>query len=418
VANVNWTVHGRLLVSESMTTRTLEEKPLQNVLVKIYGATVKGAWNFWVETRTDGEGNFSISKLRSDKSHYIKITASFDDNDVSIFYHNVAVTYEEFTVFQSGSKIDEHDVDAREMIFVNGSALDLGKTRGIRTATVWHVIKTTIETLVEKDQRFALKKQFHIILHNYSGALGWTHGRQIDLGSDSFLLKVILHEFMHMWNYDHNKGTSNWPVAACAGFSTHNHREFRNIAFHEGFAEFAAQKLMENIWGFPVQMPRSRRFLFTQNIRSLDALERNDDGVTHGLGLVTAQNPATLLLGGSGDASFGTIAKTNPHPNRRCPPCRYLLDFWDVLTTFLPNEDVGVDEFWNVTKNANGLLVFLERASSMFPKFDEGALDAVKQLLDPMGKVEPFEVCQNFGSYTLLTGSHILDHGIKTTASD
>lgn len=405
-----WTIHGSICVKESLTTGATRYRDLEGALINVYGATVKGVWNLWDSTRTDEEGRFNIVTLRSNKPHFIKITASFDNDDFYVYYHTVAVMYSEFTIFQTNSKRENFDVDAGDMVFGSGSELELGKERGYRTATVWYMIKTAITTLVNKDPRFALKKKFYIILHHYSGALGWTHGRQIDLGYKSFDAVTILHEFSHMWNYDHNKGTTNWPVAACAGLDTHNHREFKNVAFHEGFAQYSAYELLHHIWKRNKVMPSSRHGLHTHRratgtgkthsspILMTNTLEHNDDGVYHGLNLVTAITPGKLLLGRGFPVSNGGSSIAEYDESADCPYCNHLMDYWDVLTVFLPNTSMSVSDFWNVTKNNNGLIEFLERATKLIPAYTADAHAAILQLLDPASNIEGPDVCDQFCS--------------------
>lgn len=393
-----WTIHGSICVKESLTTTVTRYRDLEGVLIKVYGATVKGVWKLWDSARTDGEGRFNIVTLRSNKPHYIKITVGFDNDDFYVYYHTIAVTYTEFTIFQTNSKRSDFDVDVGDLVFGSGSDLELGKERGYRTATVWYMIKTVISTLINKDPRFELKKKFYIILHHYSGMLGWTHGRQIDLGYNSFDAVTILHEFSHMWNYDHNKGTTNWPVAACAGFSTHNHREFKNVAFHEGFAQYSAYELLHHIWKREKRMPYSRLHLnnMSQPIMTLHSVEHDDDGVEHGLHLVTAVAPGKIHFGG-GLGAIGTFAKYD-ETGWDCPYCHHLMDYWDVLTVFLPNPSMDVPEFWNVTKNKNGLIAFLERATKLIPAYTQDAHTAILELLDPSSMVEGHMVCDKFCS--------------------
>jgi hypothetical protein len=405
VAKDYWTIHGSICVKETLTTNVTKYRDLEGVTIKVYGATVKGAWNFWDRTITDEEGRFSIVTLRSNKPHFIKITATFSDDDFYVNYHTVAITHSEFTIFKTDSKRQNFDVDAGDMVFGVGSELELGKIHGYRTATVWYIIKTAMTTLANKDPRFALKKQFYLVLHHYNGALGWTHGRKIDLGYDSFDVITILHEFSHMWNFDHNKGTTNWPVAACAGLDTHNFREFKNVAFHEGFAHYSAFELRHHIWKQDKPKPFSRHKLHTHTrnthpapILMTSTLEHNDDGVYHGLNLVTAINPGKLILGGGFPVSPDGPATVEYDESADCPNCHHLMDYWDILTVFLPNESMGVTDFWNVTKNNNGLIKFLERATKLIPAYTQEAHAAILELLDPSSNVEGPDVCAQFCS--------------------
>lgn len=415
MADIEWTVHGRLQVKESLTnkptnTTTQNIHDIENAAIKVHGATASGFWKEWATGLTDENGNFSINATKSDKPHFIKIEAVFIDDDLELVFEQGLIEHRNFTIFKSEQKINGPDVDAGTLRFEDGKSLDLGQERGIRTATTWHIVKRAMEKIIDKNPDFAFKKRFKIENHRGGGAKGNAIGRKISLGRKSFEIDVILHEMMHIWDYDHNQGTSNWPLAACIGFNTHNHREFKNIAFHEGFAEYAAWELLHHIWGWDKLLPSTRHILYNrdkQAMHSIDEIEHDDDGVIHGLRLVTATDPGALHLGDAWADQQNSVTRESTDSTRHCPQCPHLMDLWDVLTVFLPNEDRGVSDFWNVTKNKNGLIVFLERAVRMIPSYTQEAHEAMLMLLNPAEYVQPRSLCDRFCSCIQMTISDV-----------
>ena len=71
----------------------------------------------------------------------------------------------------------------------------------------------------------------------------WARGVLADnvyITPGTYNLVTLVHEVMHLWNYQHNAGVSNWLGAVWGDSDTAGHQEQPNIAFHEGFAEYAA----------------------------------------------------------------------------------------------------------------------------------------------------------------------------------
>src|SRR5262249_1282519 len=104
--------------------------------------------------------------------------------------------------------------------------------------------------------------------------------------TDQGNVDTVLHEVMHLWNYQHNTGTSNWIQAAMSGNSTHEFQEKAAIGFHEGFAEWGKNALMSELFGRKAVLPANRFSLAANGLNTVETLERNDNGVTHGLHLL------------------------------------------------------------------------------------------------------------------------------------
>ena len=73
---------------------------------------------------------------------------------------------------------------------------------------------------------------------------------------DDWQPDTVLHEFMHLWNYDHNHGTINWLGAVCSlrgehpiDLTTHNTQENPNVAFAEGCSELGVERAAARVVG-------------------------------------------------------------------------------------------------------------------------------------------------------------------------
>ena len=112
-----------------------------------------------------------------------------------------------------------------------------------------------------------------------------------------------------MWNYDHNTGTINWLGAVCSfrghhpvDLSTHSFQENRNVAFAEGFSEWASNALLAELWGNRLNRPYNRRTVAEAlRLTTLEMVERSDFAVDGVLRLLHTGDP-----NGWWGALFGT----------------------------------------------------------------------------------------------------------------
>lgn len=211
------------------------------------------------------------------------------------------------------------------------------------------------------------------------------------------LILTMVHEMMHIWNYDHNRGTTNW-LAGFANFrhgfdfTTANTQENPNIAFHEGFAEYCGWELRHVLWGAPKPVPVNRaRLAQGLGLANFAMVERNWIGVMTGLRLLTARDPYVLTFG----LASGTPGEVRVGRRSRFLLCPLSprLTFWDVLRVFQPNPDAGWPTAWQVGNRTFGLRRFFERASDIVPSFDALTRNSYIAILNPTSTVESRDRC-------------------------
>ena len=276
----------------------------------------------------------------------------------------------------------------------------------------WYVCKTFSERLAAEDSWFAFKKRVTIVYPARTIGDSYANGlnRTVYLKStgnlggknDQWDIPTIIHEMMHIWNYDHNHGMSNWLAAVLWDFTTHNFQERQAIAFHEGFAEYAKHELLHEIWGFDKVKPLSRKGLFDYKIvrkelvakplEPLSVLERNEKGVRNALQLLSTPNIYKWVFGTlDKPLSTGNLAQSISITKRGCPESPKIT-FWDVLSVFKPNADAGWPTAWEA-RQSSGIFSFYDRASDILPEFSQETKDLYIELLTQSSSVQPQSKC-------------------------
>ena len=408
MAKQTWIIKGKLRVSETESTGTQTVRDLQGVEVDVAGSTISNSvgWNTWGTARTDKNGSFSLRVSKDQKGRFIRVRVRFRGSDLEIKGAKLNVLESNWhLIYKSTSKKEEPTIDIGTRTFGTGSAHDLDDEDARRQAVAWYLCRTTIDTLAGKDPYFAFKKKINVVYPaivvsktpyaNGVDRTAYIHKDKADLWWSA---ETVLHEIMHLWNYDHNKGTANWVDAVCGDWNTHGHQEKPNIAFHEGFAQYAAEELLYHIWDHEKQLPYNRKYFYDRDLRDLDMVERNDKGVISGLHLLTARGklgPYKFVFGTRTSAPEDAGIRVGIDKTRLtgCPSAP-TLTFWDVLQAFKAHPKDGWDTEWQVGKDDYGLVRFYDRCCDIYDTLDRDARNLLLDLLDPSKTNEPREACE------------------------
>lgn len=396
-----WTIKGIIKVKENMTTGAYIERPLQNVEVKVSGASVGRIFASWGKTRTKSDGSFIFKTEKSSGKRDVKVSIQFDDNELVV---TKPITNSDWYLLYDKRDISSGIIDIGTKTFAKSKSGVLGGEENYRVAAAWYVCKKIISELKSHDPWFAYKKSIKVVypakvISNVPYANGVTRTAYIDpnpkyIPDDTNFLHTLVHEIMHLWNYDHNKGTSNWLKAICDG-NTHSFQEDPAIAFHEGFAEYAKDDLLHKIWKWEKVEPFDRKYLNSNlGLRNLTLVEGSDKGVTNALHVLTTPNIYRRY--------FGTNNSTTPEGNYAgtvsaikssgCPSSPNI-DIWQVLKVFRASPSKGWDTDWQVGNKSYGIVRFFERASDILSGLGKKNKDLFLELIDPSSIVEPQDSC-------------------------
>ncbi|HEX5108741.1 MAG TPA: hypothetical protein VFV95_09855 [Vicinamibacterales bacterium] len=416
MSQVNWEITGRIMLEENEVNgsgKTMT-RSLANVEVEVSGSNF-GAYNSWGTVRTDSNGYFTLRKEKDRSKRKIKVKVRFADSELEINTGALANPADfvspAIEVFEHANEVEGPTINIGTRTFRAGAAGELGDRDNRRRAIAWYVCKTLINTFQAKDSYFGFKGKVKVVYpaNVVSGkpyANGVTRSVYMHATPNNdqwWKVQVLVHEFMHLWNYDHNHGTANWfgAVFCPIDLNTHAQAERRPIAFHEGFAEYASWELLHELWGDEPDATRDKKLPYTRyalvhdlHLDTVDEVEQSDIGVFRALCLLTGR---AIYARRFGDKQ--TRLDTNPYAEKvdidglNCPE-NPRLTIWDVLKVFQANPAQGYSTEWQVGSNDYGVRRFFERAADVLDRLDDPTKDLMLSLIDPNSREEPQSRCE------------------------
>ena len=418
-ADQTWEVKGKIQFFDTMTRDDGKNinKPLAGCTVEIHGANVGRIYDSWGKVFTDSAGNFSIRKSKSKSKRHFKVRVRFEDRDNMLSVNTPllggGLASDWYQVFETDNTTDGPTVNIGTKTFTSSAKGDLGVSDNIKRAHMFYWVKTVMDALKNKGGGIQFTKAVNVaypanVISGQSYANGVTRTVYIHRNSksDHGNVDTVLHEVMHLWNYQHNTGTSNWLQAVMSGKSTHEFQEKAAIAFHEGFAEWAMGALMSEFFGRGPVLPSNRFSLARNGLNSFETLERSDDGVVQGLHLLITPQIWAYKFGTSakqisttetGHESFTAAAKGSQPPGMPAVPS---VTLFDVLKVFLAGQHSNWPTAWQVGTADNGLNVFFKRASDILPNLDSTHRAMMVEMLTASLTKEPKDFLPNATSST------------------
>jgi hypothetical protein len=413
MAKVKWTVTGKIAVKEEAITGVLTTRSLVDAEIEVLTSNA-GVYSSWGTVRTEADGSFIMTAEKDQTKRKVKVKVRFADSDLEINSGLMADAGDFLSpaikIFEHAQEVEGPTINIGTKTFEAGAGGELGDLQTRRRAITWYVVKTLINTLKSKDAYFKFKNKIKVVYpaNNKPGnacyANGVTRSAYIHStqGNDQWSVQTVLHEVMHLWNYDHNHGTANWlaSVVCPPDFNTHSQSERPNIAFHEGFAEFASWELLYSIWGSEVKsadkqiqkkLPYTRYGLVHElHLDTIDEVEQSDEGVYRALCLLVMLQLYDYQFGNK-DAPLST----EPFPKRihedglACPHPVSFATIWDVLKVFQANPAKGYSTEWEVGSRDFGVRRFFERAADILDSLNDTTKNLMLSLIDPNSREEP-----------------------------
>jgi len=406
-----WELAGRLQVRETLTESTSQIRNLSGVNVKISGTTTGTKWREWKTVRTDAEGRFSLVMDKGNSRRRFKIKVFLEDQFLRVMrprFLRVARDQGEkesapIEVLRDENKRSGKNIDFGVIILDDQAVNNVERRHGCRAA-LWYTAKHISDELLSHDSWLGFDEQITIVYPSVWMTSGM--GNRARIASDrfgstpSYNRTDVIHEIMHIWNYQHNSGTTDWVTAGWNG--THNRQERPNIAFHEGFAQWASRSLQHLLWSGGQMLPANKFWVSSNNngpeVMSLDEFERSDFCVESALSFLMHPTPNLLTFGSATASSNGTarnVAITLAPAISIAMICpRQSLDFWEVLQSFRGGQHESWPTDWDVGSGDFGLLRFFDRLSDIYPtQFPQESKDTYIRVLDPTTEEEFTDNC-------------------------
>ena len=405
-----WTITGRLRVRESEIDGESHDRPLKGIEVRVSASDIggDGPWTEWGRVRTDADGDFSVSETNNGRNRFFRVQARLLSADLEVNdgliedLSSLDLADRNWrTVWKSNGQLAGPGVSVGTRVCASGQPLELGDPTFRRQALVWYVLRAVLDRLEDEDPWFVLDRKVigvypaHTVVQvsyeDTSAGKLYLHQGQPD---DDWHPAAVLFFLMLMWHDLHvegNRKISGYPSAA----------------FAEGFAGFAANALLHEVWGLRLNRPLNRRMVAAGlELSTLDEIESSEEGVANALRVLrngerhgwwshlygTAQTyPERPDDDGDGEPDHpGEVGVKYRLDGRELPAGPHFLTLWDILRTFRANPAKGWNTDLQVGNPDYGVLRFIDRAVDIHDLGEDVRL-MVRRSIDPLATVEPFE---------------------------
>jgi hypothetical protein len=246
-----WTVTGRLYVRDPTLDGIPDGEPLAGVEIKVSGADSVGsavnAFGKWGTTHTDANGEFSLAHTECNKRR-VRVEAKFESasGDLRVLGASSPEWYvlKDTNDLQDASTIDLHGEP------FGGETGDQATDQARTDAQDWILYRRAIDYVNSLGYPFLNGVTVNNPASLHVGDNSWTdpvfHGIHIaPKWTDSRW--NMLHELGHAWAYPRERGEDCLIAGSTGSDTTHGLREKPWVAFNEGFANFFASKLDEEL---------------------------------------------------------------------------------------------------------------------------------------------------------------------------
>ena len=404
-----WTITGRVVVRESEIDGDAHDRPLKGIEVKVSASDIgaDGPWTEWGTVRTDADGDFTVSETNNGNTRFFRVQARLFGPDLMVEDGTLGdlksldlLDKNWRTIWKSETQREGPAVPVGTRVFASGQSLDLGNATFRRQALIWYVLRSAIDRLEAEDPWFGMQTEIRAIYPansvastSYNGSdRMYLHQGQPD---EDWHPDVVLFFFMLLWHDRHSDGQrkiSSYPSAE----------------FAAGFAAFASNALLHELWGLRLERPFNRRKVAAGlALSTLDEIESSDIGTENALRLLrvgdrkgwwshlfgTAQQYPDNQPDDDGDGEVdypGEVGVKYRLDGRQLPAGHYHLSLWDILRTYRANPAKGWKTDLEVGNPDYGLLRFIDRAVDIHELGDDVRL-MLLQCIDPLAVGEPYE---------------------------
>lgn len=427
---------GKIKIEETLTGRDLLEdeiksangnpiRALQNVLVEISSSTKKkGGWNKWEKVRAGDDGAFEVEHDAKQKQRRFRVRVMLKDDDLHVCKVNTKEkpTLAPITAFKDRDQrnSDDTEIDFNDIIIRDPSPVTRVGRNEYRRAQMWYVLKKLQKRLEAENRWLCFNHRLNAV-YPASASTTWASLNTIHITNNYYKFSTIIHEAMHIWNYQHNIGKANWlgswfPNKHAISFSTHNDKENPGVAFHEGFASWASNevRLMDDLWGSEPtdpnlieirvgppdeKKPYCKKYLAGEpRVTNKTTFEKSEYGTITALKLLCVDDPYQYILGPvdshpDWDKYHAFRIADDPWEKYSCPKAP-AFTFWDILLAFKASPENGYPTDWDVSKKHTGIFEFIDRLSAIYrDRFDIPTKNRFVIALDPESDEELKDSC-------------------------
>ncbi|MEM6326458.1 MAG: hypothetical protein AAF791_05010 [Bacteroidota bacterium] len=435
-----WTVTGAVRVNHAMPElegAIGEFSDLAGVKVKVsaalrlssVGGGVWGTYDKWAEVTTNSRGEFTVRHTPTlsscDGVRRFRVKVKFQSDDLELRHGNATSSLNKvkwYTIVDQDGTQTDHTVDLGTKTFDWQHAHDLGEMEARGHAEAWVVYTALLDQLESYGSGYTFTEPLKVKFPHNSALAGdgveasyanpFTNVVYIFRANDCpenrlvpaegaceshLTVNALLHEAMHIWAYQHSTGEEDLALNLLTSGSTHCF-EPTYIAFHEGFAEFAAERLAKILFGIDAPLPVTRDAMqdgftcegSTNRLTSIGQVEDHDYGWIASLRtLIKGRLQSWTYEGSATSRTFrsSTNAITEHGELTVVGACDSpQIVFKDVLTTFLAHPADGYPA--PLAKGDMNLEDFVDRLTDIHDLGND-TRDALLTLMDPAATEQP-----------------------------
>ena len=400
-SSCTWNVKGRLYVRNPTLDGVADGEPLAGVEIKVSGADSAGstvnAFGKWDTTYTNADGEFSVTHSEC-RQRRVRVEAKFESasRDLRVLGPS---SPEWYVIKDTNALQDARTIDLKGEPFA-GETGDQATGQARTDAQTWILYRKAIDYVSSLGRPFLNDVTVHNPASLHAGSdNSWTdpvlHG--IHIAPDNTNSRWnMLHELGHAWAYPREKAEDDCLIEGAFGKdNTHSASEARCVAFNEGFANFFASKLDEEMSAAGIISPSdpswsgpySRAHLVSEGLLSLNDAEHSEYGFEQAFRVLTQADIATELFGdGTGP---GTWVSEYTGSDCASPAAPSGLDGLDTALKVIGTAD---DQFDIRDNDSPTMAQLFDRADERLTKFDEWDASYYEQLVDPASDVEPHQL--------------------------
>ncbi len=406
-----YTVKGNLKAKHTQAYKDFlgtDRSSLEGVQVRVQGKKLiagGGVWGTWNTVRTNTNGRFGVTKKKGCGKRRVRVQVKFKDADLEVRHKTATSSVTKvkwYTVYRTesdkGSGLDKD----KTLTFRSSGNQKLGAREPRYHAEIWSLYQKAIAHMDSYGSRLSFQSRIRVKYpHDPISPPDWISTKEIrsyanPLNDVIYLVKrsggidhgqqpeIALHELMHFWAYQHSRGEDGMASYLAANGTTHGIVKEPYVAFHEGFAEWAAQFVKEQIGPLTADRPLSPSYLrsFRGGINKFDTVDRADRGWYNIFRLMQAPRPWEFNFETSGDS----LSRTNTTasdiiPFKNCSVGR--LGFRELMNTI---DRKGQKDITTGHLSSSGDMnwsSFSSRVESQSNGVSRSDVQAYKTMLDP-----------------------------------
>jgi hypothetical protein len=382
-SSCTFVVKGRLTVRNPTVDGLSSGAPIEGVEVKVSGRSNPGFYNEWDTDVTNSNGEFSVTKGEC-SNRKIKVEARFESDDLRVTSSGSESWY---LLHETSGTISPQTLDLFDEPF-GGETGEQSTTQARIDAQTWIVYQRAMDYTAGIGHPFLNKVKVYnpaTLTVGPSATDPLLDDIHID-SSDTNDVDTLLHELGHAYLYPHVTGEGCLTFDLLLSGDVHQAQESSCVAFNEGFAEYFADKLEQELNAdgrlsssepSSTTTPMNRADLSRRlGLNNLTQLALREDGWEQVLRVLTSADITRHLFGTATGAPGAVAAYTGTGCSGMPMTLGDLDDALDVIGSDMSVSGVSAASF-------------LGRADNRLSVFD--ATDAQRYLdaIDPAKTSEP-----------------------------